>query len=259
MTEQNSDPKNTSVSYLSYVRAVHNELVSRTRVEAYHKSCAAALDGAVADEATKQNPLKVSGRGIRSAFATLCFKQGTPAADVLKIPTVASSEFPSPSAVCSALLRFAERHLAPDIKLTDAQWGEHETLNHLLFEELHLFMSILMGTALTEELNADAGTIDGETGLPTPHVYVQTDTEVVMGDDPFDLSIDPFDDGASVAGVLLSLPQNLVTLAEGLVKIPAERRGAAAAEIIRYANSAPAFEQNNQFPGMVATAVVIYG
>ncbi len=260
MTEQNPDPEHATVSYLAYVRDVHNELVRRTRVEAHHAECMAALDAGAAEAAIMENPLKVSGRGIRSAIATLCFKHGLTAADLLKMPVILNGELPSPSTVCSELLRFeAARLLNPGTTFTDAEWGAHTDLNYLLFGDVHLFMSFLMGVALTEDSNSDAGKLDGENGEITPHILVEADEYGIINEDMFNSLGDPINDPAGMSGVLLTLPQNLVVVAEALMKIPSERRGAAAAEIIRYANIAPVFEQNNEFPGFAKVAVAIYG
>ncbi len=138
------------------------------------------------------------------------------------------------------------------VELTDQDWRRNKGLRAEAIDDFGTFIMLLAATTQTEWCNAKelAANKAGDTPAQTRLIEVMDVNDVMDQGGPAT---------RDKADALMTMPDNMVTLAVGLNKIPPERRAMAAAEIIRYANRARIEDSRDDFAGMVTIAVTIYG
>lgn len=250
MKTNRDDQEEPSIDIAAYLRGVNSELMTRTGQDpAAVAGCTAGLDklAAMAERAALK---MVSIRGARSALAAFRLSLGTEPFKVAAMPILSPAEPTSPAAIVDVLVEAAmEGVYEPGTRLTAEDWRRDRRLRVGAVGVFDRFVEQLVAVAWTELKNAEAKEAGGKSGKRSP-------TEVIEARSVEDLF------AREIAGdrgaVAISVPDNMVAVAVGLVMVPPERRPAAAAEIVRYAGLATYRDVVADFGHLVDIAVVIY-
>ena len=180
---------------------------------------------------SETEPGDISQRGIRSAIVAFHLKVGAKPAEIAELPGVVLAGPFEPSVAIAVMDDAVERSFrlpagTPPQGRTEEkrQVRSASACSYLLIE--------LYGVAATEWHNADADASIRSGDETVCHV-------VAMSLSQEQALLQQLGMTAAPAAEFLATPCGLVSVADGLARVPKERRLAAAAEIIRYLNILP--------------------
>ncbi len=253
------DQQNQVIGFYTFLSQLYEEFVSRTGNPKGLATSVEYFQGHAAEEAAadleKRKESEASLRAIRSALAAFYLRIRTKPSEIRSQSGI-MGEAPSPSVVIDAVVGCAVRGmLNPGVEVTAGDWERFPALQQRACQAFDLFFACLIGVVSTERTNAQSASVTEETDRPARLSMVRYSAPMREGESDIEVL-----EAGGCSYVLLF--KNQLMLAEGLGRIPLERRAPAVVEINRFAEITirdPHSDSYADFAHLVELAVAIYG